>query len=72
MNEVAKVESAAKRNRELALQHLSRLTDKPLGHFIDGKPTEGEGGEPFDVLDPSTGQVLGQVLGGTASEDRLS
>ena len=67
MNEAAKVDSAA-RNRELALQHLARLTAQPLGHFIDGDPTGGEGGEAFEVLDPSTGQVLGQVLGGTAAD----
>ncbi|NUQ18876.1 MAG: 5-carboxymethyl-2-hydroxymuconate semialdehyde dehydrogenase [Sphingomonas sp.] len=67
MNEAAKVESAG-RNRELALQHLARLTARPLGHFIDGEPTEGAGGEPFDVLDPSTGQALGQVLGGTPED----
>jgi 5-carboxymethyl-2-hydroxymuconic-semialdehyde dehydrogenase len=67
VNEAAKVESAA-RNRELALQHLERLTATPLGHFINGQPTDGERGEPFDVLDPSTGQVLGQVTGGTPAD----
>ena len=67
MNEATKIDSTA-RNRELALQHLARLTDKPLGHFVDGEPTDGAGGEPFDVLDPSTGQVLGQVLAGTAGD----
>jgi len=67
VNEAAKVDSAA-RNRELALQHLARLTAKPLGHFINGEPTDGNGGEPFDVLDPSTGQVFGQVLAGTAAD----
>jgi 5-carboxymethyl-2-hydroxymuconic-semialdehyde dehydrogenase len=68
VNDVAKVESAAKRNRELALQHLARLTARPLGHFIDGEPTGGDCGEPFDVLDPSTGKVLGQVLAGTEAD----
>ena len=65
MNEASTV-GAAERNRALALQHLARLTATPLGHFIDGEPTAGEGGEPFDVLDPSTGQVLGQVMSGIA------
>jgi len=67
VNEPAKVDSAA-RNRELALQHLARLAARPLGHFIDGEPTDGDGGEPFDVLDPSTGRVLGQVLAGRAAD----
>ena len=68
MNEVSKVEPAATRNRELAMRHLSRLTASPLGHFIDGAPTAASGGEPFDVLDPSTGEVLGEVLAGTAGD----
>ena len=70
MNDAAKVDAAstAQANRALALDHVARFRDKPLGHFIDGTPTDGEGGEPFDVLDPSTGQVLGQALGGTASD----
>ena len=55
-------------NRQLALNHLARLASSPLGHFIDGKPTSGTGGEPFDVLDPSTGETIGQVLAGS-SED---
>jgi 5-carboxymethyl-2-hydroxymuconic-semialdehyde dehydrogenase len=67
VNEPAKVGSAA-HNRELALEHLGRLTAKPLGHFIDGESTDGAGGEPFDVLDPSTGAAIGQVLAGTAAD----
>ena len=67
MNEPAKVGSAA-HNRELALEHLGRLTAKPLGHFIDGEATDCAGGEPFDVLDPSTGEAIGQVLAGTAAD----
>jgi 5-carboxymethyl-2-hydroxymuconic-semialdehyde dehydrogenase len=66
--EAAAAEPAAKRNREQALQHLGRFRDKPLGHFIDGQPTEGAGGESFDVLDPSTGEILGQALAGTAED----
>ena len=67
MNEPAKVGSAA-HNRELALEHLGRLTAKPLGHFIDGESTDRAGGEPFDVLDPSTGEAIGQVLAGTDAD----
>jgi 5-carboxymethyl-2-hydroxymuconic-semialdehyde dehydrogenase len=60
--------AVAQRNRALALEFLARLREQPLVHFIDGEPTEGAKGEPFDVLDPSTGEVLGQVLAGTASD----
>jgi len=67
VNEPAKVGSAA-HNRELALEHLGRLTAKPLGHFIDGESTDRAGGEPFDVLDPSTGEAIGQVLAGTDAD----
>ena len=69
MNDAVKVESAenvGERNRKRALELLHRFGDRPLGQFIDGEPTDGTGGEPFEVLDPSTGQALGQVLGGTA------
>src|SRR3982751_3072509 len=71
MTDAATVEtsqSAAQRNRDQALEHLRRFSDRPLGHFIDGQPTAGEGGEAFDVLDPSTGEVLGQALAGTAAD----
>lgn len=72
MNEVTTVETAAdpvaKRNRDRAFEYLARFRDRPLDHFIDGRPTVGIGGEPFDVLDPSTGQILGQALAGTAED----
>ena len=66
--ETASAESAAERNRARALEYLLRFADTPLGHFIDGEPTDGAGGEPFDVLDPSTGNILGQALAGTEEE----
>ena len=66
--ETASAESAAERNRARALEYLLRFADTPLGHFIDGEPTDGAGGEPFDVLDPSTGNTLGQALAGTEEE----
>jgi 5-carboxymethyl-2-hydroxymuconic-semialdehyde dehydrogenase len=73
VNDVGKVQAETadavpERNRSLALQHLERLREEPLGHFIDGEPTAGGRGESFDVLDPSTGQVLGQVLAATAAD----
>ena len=70
MSEAAPVmqESVASANRERALGHLARFLAEPLGHFIDGEPTAGSGGEPFGVLDPSTGETLGQVLAGTAED----
>jgi len=74
MNEASTLDAAtaadpvARQNRKLAHDHLARFGDRPLGHFIDGRPTNGAGREPFDVLDPSTGEVLGQVLAGTAAD----
>jgi 5-carboxymethyl-2-hydroxymuconic-semialdehyde dehydrogenase len=61
-------EPIAAANRKRALEHLARLRDRPLGHFIDGTPTDGAGGTPFDVLVPSTGEALGQALAGTADD----
>src|SRR5690349_10505942 len=66
--EAPAAEAIAETNRKRAQEYLARLGDKPLGHFIDGQPTEGSGGEPFDVLDPSTGEVLGQVLAGMGAD----
>ena len=59
---------AARDNRQRALAHLARFQSEPLGHFIDGKPTAGQGGEPFGVLDPSTGNMLGQAVAGTEAD----
>jgi 5-carboxymethyl-2-hydroxymuconic-semialdehyde dehydrogenase len=66
--ETSAPEPVAQRNRDRALEHLARFSDKPLEHFIDGRPTAGSGGELFEVLDPSTGKVLGQALAGTAQD----
>ena len=66
--EAASAEPIAVLNRKRALEYLSRLSDRPLGHFIDGQPTEGAGGEAFEVLDPSTGDVLGQAIAGTSAD----
>jgi len=73
MNDAGTIEAAAadpvaETNRNRAFEYVSQLTEKPLGHFIDGQPTDGASGEPFEVLDPSTGEVLGQVLAGTAAD----
>src|SRR3954469_12264658 len=73
MNQATTLETAAaapvaQGNGQRALEHLARFRDKPLDHFIDGQPTAGAGGEPFDVLDPSTGEVLGQALAGTPDD----
>ena len=59
---------AAHANREKARACLARFRGEPLGHFIDGQATGGEGGEPFDVHDPSDGTVLGQAIAGTAGD----
>ena len=56
----ADARSVAQANRDRAKEHLARFRDAPLGHFIDGRPTQGSAGESFEVLDPSTGQMLGR------------
>ena len=61
-------DSVASGNRQQALGYLARLTSEPLGHFINGEPTSGAAGKPFDVLDPSTGKRIGEVLAGTAED----
>ena len=66
--EAAAADPVADRNRKRAVEYLARFSDQPLGHFIDGQPTQGSAGEPFGVLDPSTGDVLGQALAGTAAD----
>ncbi|HEU4809620.1 MAG TPA: aldehyde dehydrogenase family protein, partial [Sphingomicrobium sp.] len=70
MSEAATIaqDSVADANRKRALGYLGRLVSQPLGHFIDGNPTSGSGGQPFDVLDPSTGQTIGQALAGTPED----
>jgi 5-carboxymethyl-2-hydroxymuconic-semialdehyde dehydrogenase len=60
--------SLAQLNRERALKYVERFSREPLGHFIDGQPTAGAGGEGFEVLDPSTGQAIGRALAGTADD----
>ncbi len=59
---------ASNENRARALRYLERFQSEPLGHFIDGRPSAGEGGEPFDVVDPSTGSILGLARAGTAAD----
>ncbi|MEO8722284.1 MAG: 5-carboxymethyl-2-hydroxymuconate semialdehyde dehydrogenase [Sphingobium sp.] len=54
--------------RQLALDAIAPFQDRPLGHFIAGANVPGSG-EAYDVLDPSTSQVLGQCR--DASEDEL-
>src|SRR5687768_2006658 len=55
--------------RASALNTISAHRDRPLGHFIDGKPVDGTG-EAFDVYEPATGGVLGQAR--DASEVELN
>src|SRR5690349_14291370 len=73
MNDAGTIEAAAadpvaETNRKRAHGYLARFTDRPLGHFIEGQPTDGANGQAFDVLDPSTGEVLGQALAGTSAD----
>jgi 5-carboxymethyl-2-hydroxymuconic-semialdehyde dehydrogenase len=54
--------------RLLALDAIAPFQSSPLGHFISGRNVAGEG-QPFDVLEPGTGKVLGQCC--DASENQL-
>ena len=72
MNETAQLsearDSIAQANREKALAHVARLASEPLGHFVDGQPVSSKGAESFEVLDPSTGETIGQALAGTIGD----
>lgn len=53
--------------RDLALEAIAPYQDRPLGHFINGKNVEGTG-RAFDVLEPASGDVLGQCADGTEEQ----
>ncbi|MCJ2185851.1 5-carboxymethyl-2-hydroxymuconate semialdehyde dehydrogenase [Novosphingobium beihaiensis] len=55
--------------RDLALAAIAPYKDAPLGHFIGAQSAAAQG-TPFDVLEPGTGQVLGQCS--DASEEQLN
>jgi 5-carboxymethyl-2-hydroxymuconic-semialdehyde dehydrogenase len=52
--------------RDAALGVIARLS-QPLGHFIAGEAVAGTG-DAFDVLEPGTGDVLGQAVDATTAE----
>jgi 5-carboxymethyl-2-hydroxymuconic-semialdehyde dehydrogenase len=52
--------------RDLALAAVDRF-EKPLGHFIAGAPVTGRGA-CVDVLEPGTGEVLGQSSDATPEQ----
>jgi 5-carboxymethyl-2-hydroxymuconic-semialdehyde dehydrogenase len=54
-------------SRDKALAAISAFRGKPLGHFVGGATVAGEG-VPFDVTEPGTGEVLGQVRDATPAE----
>jgi 5-carboxymethyl-2-hydroxymuconic-semialdehyde dehydrogenase len=53
--------------KNLALGAVARFADGGLGHFIAGRSVDGAGAA-FDVTDPATGGVLGQLKDATAGE----
>ena len=57
--------SSERRDRARAAIEMYRR--EGLGHFIDGRSMAGEG-QPFDVTEPATGEVLGQARDATAGE----
>lgn len=53
--------------RELALGATAAFRDRPLGHYIGGRPVDGEG-ELFEIFDPATGESLGKTRDATETE----
>lgn len=53
--------------RALALSTIARFQQRPLGHFINGRDVPGEGAG-FDILEPGTGQSLGQCCDATGDQ----
>ncbi|QNA85500.1 5-carboxymethyl-2-hydroxymuconate semialdehyde dehydrogenase [Sphingomonas sp. So64.6b] len=53
-------------SREAALATVARMPN-PLGHFIAGESVAA-GGQPFDVLEPATGGVIGQAFDASPDE----
>ena len=53
--------------RALAMAAIDRFTAAPLGHFIGGRPVAGEG-TLFDILEPGTGDILGQCADATEAQ----
>jgi 5-carboxymethyl-2-hydroxymuconic-semialdehyde dehydrogenase len=55
-------------NLTKANAYLDRFRSQPLGHFINGSATAGEGGTPFDNTSPVDGAGLGTVIAGTEQD----
>jgi 5-carboxymethyl-2-hydroxymuconic-semialdehyde dehydrogenase len=53
--------------RDAALDAISGYQAEPLGHFIGGTNVAGRG-ETFEVIEPATGDTLGQARDATADE----
>ena len=53
--------------RATALETITPHRAEPLGHFVAGVAVAGEG-EAFEVFEPATGDVLGQVRDATEGE----
>ena len=61
--------SSKRRDRALAVIEAYRR--EGLGHFIAGRAVTGEG-QGFDVLEPATGEVLGQARDATEGESNAA
>ncbi|KQX19126.1 MULTISPECIES: 5-carboxymethyl-2-hydroxymuconate semialdehyde dehydrogenase [unclassified Sphingomonas] len=53
--------------RDAALSTLAPFRARPLGHFVGGQSVDGAGTK-FDVLEPGTGEVIGQARDATETE----
>ncbi len=55
-------------NLDKARAYLERFTRVPLGHFVAGEQTAGEGRETFTNTTPIDGTRLNEVVAGTAAD----
>ena len=53
--------------RTAALERIARYRDQPLGHFIAGEAVPGIGSS-FEVIEPGTGDTLGEAADANAEE----
>ena len=60
--------SAFESNLANAERLLTRFSEKPLGHFIDGREVPGQSGRLFDNLSPVDGGVINRVHAGNAAD----
>src|SRR4051812_3058905 len=53
--------------RAVAIDAIASFSENGLGHYIDGVSVPGRG-EPFEVIDPTSGGRIGRARDATAGE----